>query len=365
MVETRSENRHLNFKNFYAHLNIMHLTGLATVAYLSVCVSGAAVFRNATGLPVRKRQVLGGLGLLDTTTTRIPVYPPTATSTIIPTHLVALGSLTKTLNGFPDLGVPPGTVTSTRTVSSASTSPSLRTYTPPSSAEPPIFSPTPHSLSEVSSPAPLAALDMTSWKPTVAPSSTPTAVPASAASTNSVWKTVGISVLVVTLVCLTILLAIFYEQWTSFLRDVFLCRHSHRDQDPLGDEDFFPGKHHENYDDAVESRNRKWTREIRASARLSNMRYPTDLFYGEGSALGPGKAGIGAGGGSGFVVGEFGQLGRPSRPSFLQRLSMLSLRSPYPVSPGLRTKDNSSAVGNADDGITTPVTLPTFKISTS
>ena len=135
-----------------------------------------------------------------------------------------------------------------------------------------------------------------------------------------------------------------------------------RDQDPLDDEDFLPDKHYENYDATIGSYSRKWAREIRESARLSNIRYPTGVFYGEGSTLGPGKAGVGAGG-RGFGVGEFGQLDRPSRPSFLQRLSMLSLRASLPVSPRLRAKTHSPGVGKTGDGFTTS-TLPPPKMST-
>jgi len=150
-----------------------------------------------------------------------------------------------------------------------------------------------------------------------------------------------------------ILLVVFYEQWTAFVKDVFLCRHSHRGQGPLGDEEFLPDKHYGSYDTGIRSHNRTWAREIRESARLSNIRYPTDLFYGDGSTLGPGKAGIGAGGGAGMEgveVGEFGQLDRPSRPSFLQRLSMLSPRSPPPVSPRFGMKVHSPGVGNTGGG---------------
>ncbi|KAF9651961.1 hypothetical protein BDM02DRAFT_3258690, partial [Thelephora ganbajun] len=200
----------------------------------------------------------------------------------------------------------------------------------------------------------------------VSPSSTSSVVPSSATSTNSTWKTVGIAVSVVTLIGLTILLVVFYEQWTAFVRDVFLCRHSRRDQDPLGDEEFLSDKHYENYDTTIRSHNRKWAREIRESARLSNIRYPTDVFYGDGSTLGPGKAGIGAGGSAGrrgVVTGEFGQLDRPSRPSFLQRLSVLSLRAPSPVSPRLKVKSYSPGIGNTGDGFTTS-TLSPPKVST-
>jgi len=148
---------------------------------------------------------------------------------------------------------------------------------------------------------------------------------------------------------LTVLLVVFFEQWTAFVKDVFLCRRSRSDQDPLGDEEFLPDKHYENYDTGIGSHDRGWAREIRESARLSNIRYPTDVFYGGGSTLGPGKAGIGAGGGAGRRVGEFGQLDRPSRPSFLQRLSVLSLRPP-PVSPRLRMKGYSPGIENTGDG---------------
>jgi len=165
------------------------------------------------------------------------------------------------------------------------------------------------------------------------------------------------------LIGLTILLVVFFEQWTAFVKDVFLCRRSRRDQDPLGDEEFLPDKYHESYDTAIRTRDRKWAREIRESARLSNIRYPTDVFFGDGSTLGPGKAGIGAGGGAGrrgAEVGEFGQLGRPSRPSFLQRLSMLSLRAASPVSPRLRMsmKGHSPGIGNTGDGFTASTLSP-------
>jgi len=157
---------------------------------------------------------------------------------------------------------------------------------------------------------------------------------------------------VITLIGLTILLVIFFDQWTGFVRDVFLCRRSRRDQDPLGDEDFSPDKHYDDYDTGIRNNNRKWAREIRESARLSNIRYPTGVFFGDESALGPGKAGIGAGGSGGrreVEAGEFGQLDRPSRPSFLQRLSVLSLRAPS-GSPRFRMKAHSPDIENSGDG---------------
>jgi hypothetical protein len=166
----------------------------------------------------------------------------------------------------------------------------------------------------------------------------------------------------VTLIGFTILLVVFYEQWMEFVRDVFLCGRSRHDRAPLDDEDFLPDKHHESSEPSIRSYNRKWAREIRESARLSNIRYPTDVFYGGGSTLGPGKAGVGAGG-RGIGTGEFGQLDRPSRPSFLQRLSMLSLRASSPVSPRLGTKSHSPGVGKTDDGFATSK-LPPTKMST-
>ena len=148
------------------------------------------------------------------------------------------------------------------------------------------------------------------------------------------------------------LLVIFSDQWTGFVKDVCLCRRSRRDQDPLGDEDFLPDKHYEDYDTGIRNHNGKWALEIRESARLSNIRYPTGVFFRDGSTLGPGKAGVGAGGGGGrkeAEAGEFGQLDRPSRPSFLQRLSILSLRAP-PGSPRFRMKAHSPDIENTGDG---------------
>lgn len=86
------------------------------------------------------------------------------------------------------------------------------------------------------------------------------------------------------------------------------------------------------------------------------------MFYGDGSALGPGKAGVGAGG-KGIEVGEFGQLDRPSRPSFLQRLSMLSLRASSPVYPRPRPNSQSPGIGKVGDGFATSA-LPPPKMST-
>ena len=155
-------------------------------------------------------------------------------------------------------------------------------------------------------------------------------------------------------------LVIFFDQWTGFVRDVCLCRRSRRDQDPLGDEDFLPDKHYEDYDAGIGNHNGKWAREIRESARLSNIRYPTGVFFGDGGALGPGKAGIGAGGSGGrreVEAGEFGQLDRPSRPSFLQRLSMISLRAPS-GSPRFRMKARSPDIENTGDGLPASTLFP-------
>jgi len=121
-----------------------------------------------------------------------------------------------------------------------------------------------------------------------------------------------------------------------------------------------PDKHYEEYDAGIRNHNGRWAREIRESARLSNIRYPTGVFFAEGSALGSGKAGIGAGGGGGrrgVEAGEFGQLDRPSRPSFLQRLSMLSLRAP-PGSPRFRMKAHSPDIENTGDGFAAPTLSP-------
>jgi len=155
-------------------------------------------------------------------------------------------------------------------------------------------------------------------------------------------------------------LVVFFEQWTAFVKDVCLCRRSRRDQDPLGDEEFLPDKYYENYDAGIRNHNGKWAREIRESARLSNIRYPTGVFFGDGGALGPGKAGIGGGGGGRREVveaGEFGQLDRPSRPSFLQRLSMLSLRAPS-ASPRFRMKGHSPDIENTGDGFAASTLSP-------
>ncbi|KAF9785786.1 hypothetical protein BJ322DRAFT_740889 [Thelephora terrestris] len=344
----------------------MHLTSLATAACLAAYVSCAAVIQNPSRLPDRKRQgPLAGLGLVDTETTL-----PTPTSIIIPTLLVPHDSSTSTTSPLsPDLGdflsraslsLTTGSSSASSTVSLTSTSTPSRTHTSSSTTKLAAVLPTPPATSAFSLSIYPTASDMTSLKLAVTPSSTSAGVPASAISANSVWKTVGVSVSVITLIGLTILLVLFYEQWTAFVRDVFLCRHSHRNQDPLGDEDFLPDKH---YETSIGGPNRKWAREIRESARLSNIRYPTDVFYGNGSTLGPGKAGIGAGGGSAFAAGEFGQLNRPSRPSFLQRLSMLSHRASSSASPRLGTKSLSPGVGRTGDQFTAS-TLSPPKMST-
>lgn len=351
----------------------MRCTGLAIAAYLVTFVSAAVVFRNAGSPPSRKRQgFLEGFLPVDTETTGTPVHLPTTTSFGIPTVLVPLDSTTSTKALFPDLGgllFPPNASPTTSasssslsTVSPTSTSSPSRTHTSSSSAEPAVVFPVPPGTPTFSSSVRLTSSDTPSLKPTEIPPPTLTAAPASAASANSMWKTAGISVSVVTLVGLTILLVVFYEQWTAFVRDVFLCRRSRRDQDPLGDEDFLPDKHYENYDATIRSYNRKWAREIRESARLSNIRYPTGVFYGDGSILGPGKAGVGAGGRC-SGAGEFGQLDRPSRPSFLQRLSMLSLHVPPPVSPRPGTKSHSPGIGKTGDGFPT-FTSPSPRVST-
>ena len=340
----------------------MRFTSLATVACLSAYSSGAVIPRRAAGPPSRKRQgLLDNLGLLNTGTTRIPVYLPTATSIAIPTPLVSYDSatITKSLTELGDPLFPNDPTASGSSVSS--TIPSTSTPSPPpartssSSTKPVVVLSTPPGTPTPSSAAYPTVSEIASWTSTATPSSTLTAVLTSATSTNSTWKTVGISVSVVTLIGLTILVVVFYEQWTAFVRDVFSCRHSQRNQDPLGDEDFSPDKHYEDYDATARSHNRKWAREIRESARLSNIRYPTDVFYGDGSVLGPGKAGIGAGGCAGRKggIGEFGQLDPPSRPSFLQRLSMISFRSSSPVSQRLRMKSHSPGIGKAGDGFVT------------
>ena len=351
---------HLNLNWFTHTRHNMHITGLATTAYLAVYVSGAAVFLFASGPPSRKRQgnLLGDLGPVDGEGTKTPISLPAITSTTALIPLAPQAATTTTRPLFPNLGdviFPPNDPTTTdastpTTVSSTSSPTHTRTPTSSSSTKSAVALSTSSGTLTVLSMGPIVS-DITPWKPTVSPSST-SAVTASATA-NSTWKTVGIAVSVVTLVCLTILLVVFYEQWTAFVRDVFLCRRSHRDQDPLGDEEFLPDKYCENYDTGTRSHTGKWAREIRESARLSNIRYPTGVFFGDGSALGPGKAGIGAGGGAGrggVGVGEFGQLDRPSRPSFLQRLSMLSFRAPSPVSPMFRMKGHSPVVGNTGDG---------------
>jgi len=359
----------LNLNRNDTHLrHSMHVAGLATAACLVFHVSGAAVFRYADGAPSRKRQghLLDDVGLVVSETTRTPVYLPAITSTPIVIPLTPHDA-TATINPFfPNIGgilFPPDGPVATSTsassvISSTSSSTPTRTHTSSSTKSAAVL-PTPPATLAVSPPTVSTVPDTTSWKPIASPSSTSSAVPTSAASTNT-WKTVGIAVSVVTLIGLTILLVVFYEQWTAFVRDVFLCRRSRRGRDPLGDEEFLPDKHYENHDTSIRSHNRTWAREIRESARLSNIRYPTGVFYGDGSTLGPGKAGIGAGsaGRGGVGVGEFGQFDRPSRPSFLQRLSMLSPRSPSPVSPRLRMKSHSPGVGNTGDGFVAPTLTP-------
>ena len=344
----------------------MRITGLATTAYLAVYVSGAAIFRYAAGPPSRKRQGLfpDDFGLADGETTRTAAYPSTTTSTTILFPLIPPDATTATKALFPNLGdllLPPDGPTTTgfsvpSMVSSTSTSTPTRTHTSSSSTKSAVALSTPsETLAAPSSTRP-TVLDVT---PTPSPSSTLSPVSSSASSANSTWKTVGVAVSVITLIGLTILLVVFSEKVTAFVRDVFLCRSPRCDQDPLGDEEFLPDKYHENYDTGSRSHNRKWAREIRESARLSNIRYPTDVFYGDGSTLGPGKAGIGAGGGGGrgVGVGEFGQLDRPSRPSFLQRLSVLSTRSP-PVSPRLRMKGHFPGIEDTGDGFAAPTPSP-------
>ena len=343
----------------------MHIAGLATTTCLAVYVSGAAVFRYAADAPRRKRQghLLDDIGLVSGTS-RTPLYLLPTTSTTMLTSST-LREVATAKPSFPDLGdipfPPDSQITASSSGSSSvssTTSPLTQSHTSSSVLKPAVVFSTPSTTFTASPSMDPTTPDVTLWKPTASPSPTPSVSP-SAASANSTWMTVGIAVSVVTLIGLTILLVVFFEQWTAFVRDVFLCRS--RDQDPLGDEEFLPDKHHENYDTGIKTYNRAWAREIRESARLSNVRYPTDVFYGDGSVLGPGKAGIGAGGGAGrggAGIGEFGQLDRPSRPSFLQRLSVLSLRSPSPVSPRLRTKGHSPGTGGTVDGLAIPTLSP-------
>ncbi|KAF9650266.1 hypothetical protein BDM02DRAFT_3127751 [Thelephora ganbajun] len=259
----------------------------------------------------RKRQGYfpDDFGLANSEKTRTSAYlPPTSTTVLasLPPHDTTTTTKALFLNIgdvlFPQNGP---TTTSSSTSSIVSPTSISRTLSSTKSA---VVQSTPPDTLTASSSIGSTIPGTTSWKPTVSPSSTSSVVPSSATSTNSTWKTVGIAVSVVTLIGLTILLVVFYEQWTAFVGDVFLCRRSRRDRDPLGDEEFLPDKHCENYDTTIRSHNRKWAREIRESARLSNIRYPTDVFYGDGSTLGPGKAGIGAGGGAGrrgVGAGEF------------------------------------------------------------
>ena len=85
------------------------------------------------------------------------------------------------------------------------------------------------------------------------------------------------------------LLVIFFDRWTGFVRDACLCRRSRREQDPLGDEDFLPDKHYEDYDAGTRNHNGKRARDIRESASLSNIRYPTGVFFGDGVPSDPGR----------------------------------------------------------------------------
>ena len=296
----------------------MHIARLVTAACLAIYTSGAVVSRYTTA-PSRKRQgdFLDGFGFIDGGVTRTSGILPTTTSSATSIPSISRVAVTITKGLLPNLeGVllPPDGPTTTDSSVLSTVSSSTNTRTPTSSKSAVVLTTPPGTLTISSSMGP-AAPGMTSWRSTASPSSTSSAAPSSATSANSTWKTVGIAVSVVTLIGLTILLVVFYEQWTAFLRDVFLCRRSARGQDPLGDEEFLPDKHRENYRAPTGSFNGKWAREIRESARLSNIRYPTDVFFGRGSALAPGKAGIGAGGGvgkGGVGAGEFGQLDRPS-----------------------------------------------------
>lgn len=343
----------------------MLIAGLATTTCLAVCVSGAAVFRYAADTPRRKRQLhlLDDIGLASGIT-RTPSYllPTTSTTTVTSSSLHEVATTKPSFSDVGDILFPPDSQIAVSTSGSSSVSstasPLIRSHTSTSILESAVAIPTPSTTLTVSPSMDSTPPDITSWIPAASPSPT-FSVPPSAVSASSTWKTVGIAVSVLTLIGLTILLVVFFEQWTAFVRDVFLCRS--RDRDPLGDEEFLPDKYHEDCDAGPKGYNRTWAREIRESARLSNVRYPTDVFYGDGSALGPGKAGIGAGGGAGrngAGVGEFGQLDRPSRPSFLQRLSMLSLRSPSPVSPRFGTNGHSLGTGDTVDGLAVPTLSP-------